>query len=78
MVKTITIVTLEQTFKIHFESSKANCWSCAFPERFFASVERSLKFNDSVEILSDGVVYHSGSLVRIMEFIAEYIGQCEV
>jgi len=79
-VKTIEVKTThELVFRIKVDTRADNCFSCAFPDRFAPSVQDALKFRDELETLADGtVIWYAGSLSRMLEFIAEYIGQSEL
>lgn len=74
----IDITTLDgQTFTIAFDPAFLNCWSVELPHAWQARVDRRKLTRDTVAVSDRSITWFSGSLSRLMDAIATYIGECE-
>jgi len=80
-MRQMTITTFEgEKFEISFHRTADNCYRCEFPNRFGQSLVRASKYHDQVieDALTGKITWHCGSLHRMLEFVATYIGESEL
>jgi hypothetical protein len=76
----MTVKTFEGIeFRIHFERTADLCYTCIFPNIHEERLIALAGHNDEVCLLNSGrVVFRTGSLNRLMDYLTTYIGETEL